>query len=786
MSLPPFSPFWFWIGVFFGGLLLYLLGSLRVRIARWREAAAKRRAEREENRRSRAAAEWRQWVAKQVQGNHIAAPLFALEEVALPPRLSPRPPAYLPKDAPRPDDIATSAVPYAPDFAELATLYRSPTLTWEQALSRGANLLLLAPSGAGKTTALSYLALRLAHQDPALGNLREFIPLFVHAADLPLPLGEEEPLQVLLEALRKGAPKRALSSLEAGFHGWLETGEVLLLVDGADELPPRRQPALADFLKQLHKAHPRLRMVVAASPAFSDGLQAVGLVPIGLALWSADEAMEFLERWGSLWQEHISPAQEQEEDLPTLLLNRWILADGAVFWPLALTLKAWAAYAGDALGGSFADSLEAYVRRFVVAGDEDNAEQVRAALEQAALGLLQGDGEPVKPKHLPSALFEQGLLRRRDGGFAFSHPILQAYLAALAMDEETAAGLAHGDWWEVRTTVLGFLLGLGKGAALAKLLVERDDAPVHADALALARASIIAESLPPEHEAVKLIAKLFADPTQPLSLRVRLGVALALSSVKGMGALIRKLLAYPNLTVRWSAALAVGLRRDSKAIEPLKALLDDRSRAVQRAAALALAAIGTTSALEVLADKLLNGDDTQRRISAEALANHVAEGWPTLREAAFYEDDLRVRRAAVFGLARIGQEWALDLLKQLQVEDSQWVVRDAATAAVERIEAHSIFAPAPLRPLHEMPWLIEFAAERGVGVSPGKPALHLLHEVLRAGAPLHQEAALEVVPYFPAEPWAEEIYPLLNSNVGELRDAAFLAFWLLHIAGALG
>ena len=821
MSIPPFSPFWFWIGVFVGSLFWYLLGSFRSLVERWREAAAKRRAARQENRLKRAASEWRRWVAEQMQANHIAAPLFALEEIVQPPRLLPKPPAYLPKDTPRPDDIATVAVPYTPDFPEAATLYHAPTLTWAEALSGGANLLLIAPDGAGKTTALSYLALQLAHQDPRLGKLSALVPLFVHASDLPLPLDEEgEPSQALLTALRKSAPRRLITLLETQLPAWLKSGKVMLLVDGADEMAPRRQPALADFLKRLLRKYPRTRTVVAAAPAFSDGLQSVGLIPIGLAMWTREEASQFLNRWGSKWEEFIAPAMTPEseissEEVNPRILNRWILGQKAVFSPLEITLKAWAAYAGDALGSTLAEAVEAYARRLLPT-EEEEAKPARAALTQIALQLTLSEGDSigervvakgiseieqtaegdalsagensdkVKVKRLLPSLLESGLLTRREGKIAFVHPIMRAYFTAEALAEGDELSLNKGDWWEGHTTALGFLLGVSKSSVLTAEMAEADAEPVHQTALALARAFAIADRFEVEQaEAVKLLAALIADPENPLNLRARLAIGLALSPAKGIGALFRKLLSHPSFTVRWAAALAVGLRRDPKAVEPLKPLLGDKSRAVQRAAALALVAIGTTSALEAVATLLLEGDDEQRRAAAEALANHPAEGYPTLREAAYFEDDLQVRRAAAFGLGRIQAEWALELLKQMSIEDSQWIVRDTAAAVRERAEAPSVFIPQPLKPLHETPWLIEFAAERGMGVSPGKGALQLLHEALRTGSPPHQEAALDYVPYYPSEPWVNDIYPILTGKVGQLRDAAFFALWLLQIAGAI-
>ena len=62
---------------------------------------------------------------------------------------------------------------------------------------------------------------------------------------------------------------------------------------------------------------------------------------------------------------------------------------------------------------------------------------------------------------------------------------------------------------------------------------------------------------------------------------------------------------------------------------------------------------------------------------------HPDEGYNMLKDAAEI-DNLLTRRAAVFGLARIPEEWALALLEHVQMEDDQWVVRGAAAEAAER------------------------------------------------------------------------------------------------------
>jgi HEAT repeat protein len=113
----------------------------------------------------------------------------------------------------------------------------------------------------------------------------------------------------------------------------------------------------------------------------------------------------------------------------------------------------------------------------------------------------------------------------------------------------------------------------------------------------------------------------------------------------------------------------------------------------------------------------------------EALANNVEEGQPALRDGSNMED-LLVRRAVVFGLARVNEPWALEILEKIQLEDQQWLVRNAAVQVMENLKRPKRYIPSPSVPLQDVPWLIDFASKLGIGVAPGKPAVNLIIQAL--------------------------------------------------------
>jgi hypothetical protein len=176
--------------------------------------------------------------------------------------------------------------------------------------------------------------------------------------------------------------------------------------------------------------------------------------------------------------------------------------------------------------------------------------------------------------------------------------------------------------------------------------------------------------------------------------------------------------------------------------------------------------------LEALGRALL--ERKKARPAARALACHPDEGFNMLRDASEVEN-LLTRRAAVFGLARVPEAWAMQILEKVSVDDEQWVVRGAAAEAAERRRNPPWRIPAPVQDPSQLPWLIAFAGKLGSGMAPGKAAMEMLrrrrqrHRWSRSqrSKPLSWMDASEFEPSQQA----------LRSDQAFLRDAAFESLW---------
>ncbi len=834
----------FWMGFLAASLFWFLLARLRPYLRRMWDSL---RAQAEANRLERGQSDEIRLgndTLRYAQGWHLGAPLFSLDEILIPARLlapAVPPMAYEP---PPSEDITDWALPDLPDWPELASYYGAPWLTPLEALQAGANLALIGQPGSGKTVTLASLACQMIRKDPQIGALERYVPVLVHASDLPLPPPDpQDPLSSLLAALSTYVTSIPAKRLPIALHNLFQQDHALLLVDGLDELPPTHLEPVVAYLSGLMSRYPGLRAVVAANPDYLDGLKQAGFQPLPLTTWGAPQRALFISRWADLWNRYIAgKGADKKTPADPLLVIGWLLNNTEFLTPLELTLKVWAAFAGDALGAAPLAALESYLRRMLAGQPARNRqvlEQIAAQMaltqeplverrvveawlggenpaaasapdapanetpggEGPASTAEKGASKKGSPKNAAKAggkaerpraggaladLLNSGLLEQRSGErLRLAHPALAGYLAAQVIAARSAGDQIAGQpEWLGKAATLNYLSILDSQAGWMGGLIQDEKAdPLLRGLLNAARWLRSApEGLPWIPGFLRRLAVYLQNEDLPLGLKARIVSALTLSGNSGIPVLLRQMSAAPQAELRQLAALGLGALRDTKSINEIIHLLDDPTPGVSRAATLALATMGEKSGLEAVAEMLLSGDESQRRAAAEGLANHPEEGYPTLEEASQVEDPA-VRRAAVFGLARTRQGWAVKLLEKMRAEDKEWLVQDAANQVLQALTVSNPRTPRPLPPLPQTAWLVAFAAERGMAVAPGKPAYDLLYRSLKEGSDDQRLAALYYLTQREDEGAVLPLYQTYFSQRGELRDRAWDTLWSLSATG---
>ncbi len=813
---PNFDSFSFWLGVVLTSLVWWVISMLRPAFRQIGENARRKRAARNEKAHAFNAVEerYRQNVLIKAQGLHMAAPLFSLDEILEPPQLLAAPARVEPGESFFTEDIVETTVPYLPAWPELAAIYKAPTISFSEALSGNSDIVLVGQTGMGKTVALASLASRLARRDPEPGLAAETLPFLIHVADLDLPVNKDNPLNSLIDLVAEKASVFDLPRLPDFIRRVFSDGRALLLLDGTDELTPDGLKNAVDFIRAIKRTYPQTRMITTASSEYLDGLVSLNFIPFALSAWNSEQRAKFLERWGDLWTRHVATESwaQISEPVDPLLINGWLNADSGALTPLELTLKAWGAFAGDLRGPRPIDALEAHIRRITPANTPREAlESLALQTNLATMPIFDprearkwvksyepNEPEPVEgtvPEEkqsrqrgksgkqsspslgLISKMAESGLLiSDRNNRMRFVHPILGGFLAGKPLANYTDAILQQPPWIGKYLAML-YLAAQGDATPLCTTLLAQTDRPLSRNLMVPAR---WLRDAPPQApwcgEVMARLAELLQQTGQPLGLRGQALAAIVQSGNPGSIVLFRQLLMEKEVELLQLAALGAGALHDGKSTELLADLLSNSNSNVRRAACLALSSIGTSAAMDAVASALLHGDEILRRSAAESLANHTGEGHNMLREGAEMKDDLNVRRAVAYGLGRIHESWAVELLVKLQTDDDQWVVRNSAQEVLEEQRKPNPHVSKRLPPPSESPWLIAFAGKKGEGISPDKPPTDLLLMALKSEDPDEQLASLSYLRMMPTEGVFGALYQAMYGGEPELREAVFQIF----------
>jgi HEAT repeat protein len=829
-----FDPLSFALGFVVATLFLWLLGNLRPVFDQMRENSRQSKEEAKARTSTPAEDSYRKIIYRRVQSLHVASSLFSLDEIVQPVHLLAPPPQIEPDMPPYSEDVVSMCVPYMPSWPELAATYNAPTLTLSQALGGGMNIVIAGQPGTGKTVALADFVSQIVTRNRSVQEWHGYVPVYVHAADLNLPVkNPAELLNAIIDAISEDAPLLALSRLPGFIQSIFQNKRAILLLDDVDELAPPAVSEIVDYLKVLIMTYPGLRIVTTGAQEHVDGLLGLGFALLVVMPWNERQQADFLEKWGELWTKYVvteSWALTAAEPVDPMLLNQWLSLDNNTgLTPLEFTLKTWGAYAGDGRGPRALDILEAHIRRLSPQNTPAEAMQILAMQsnltaqsvfdshkarewvrrfeppEEAAPGgaeaaseageSTEGAADPERGKQkakkqsrkrggqvvsapslgILSKMVDSGLLTiHRGSQMRFIHIVFSGFLAGHAMPSYgSSETLASQPAWSGRNLTMRYTSAFGDGTSLLDTLLQQEDRILERPILTAARWLRDAPRQAPwRGKMMTGLIDIIQNSVAPMGLRGQALAAFAFSGDPGIPTLFRQLGDSPAPELRQLAALGAGVIKDAKAVDTLAQRTQDNILSVRQAACLALVAINTAPALEAVATLLLRGDEDQRRAAAEALASHPAEGYATLRDGSASKDIL-LRRAVVYGLARIDQPWATQMLEKIQIDDDQWVVRNAAAEELESRKQLNPRIPRKLKAPSSTPWVIAFAGRFGMGVTPGQPATDLMLLALKSEQHEERFAALSYLRQVPSEGVIGALYNAMYSGNYELREAAF-------------
>jgi len=797
-------------------------------------------------------------IARIAQSSHLAGDLLPLTDILLEPRLIAGPQPVSPPESGTTATSVFDVIPIFHDLPQSYAPYNIETFPLTDLGAGDRQVAILGVSGAGKSTALAALALmalgelrtesldalteqaifeeeqylpereraeRIRERDRiqarALEKLHDvhqqererlgaadradhlppvpipgLVPVLVHLRDLVLSSGKYgrgsvDPAEPLVEATQRHVSAVTAQVVGSVVYAALEAGRALVLLDGYDELSPDERDACYHWLRSLRGTYPSSLMVIAGPPTGYAALATLGFTPTFLRPWQDNDYDTLVERWHAAWQAHA----RRSETIDDQTLRR-LTIDNRGRTPLDVTLKIWAALAGDAQRAGRAGWYDALIaRRLPGAAAREALPAVAAyalehggvitvdgAVEALAARFASTDKKPVQGDDLLEALLHARLARRHPGDrFSFAHPQIASFLAGealIALDPEDAAAYALEPAW---FDALGFA-----AAELNMLPIVYRHLGGTPDLLSNHLFELVhwMPDAPPDAPwrgdlFKRLAAALVAAEQYPV-LRERALAALLASRDRNVLFILRQALRSTDAHIRQLGCVGLGALGDAEALRDLTPMLGDVERNVQLAAGLALGAIGTEHALEIMVQGLLEGSDELRRAVAEALAA-IPEGGHAILRDGIVAEDIMIRRATVYGLSRVRASWALVALYRAMMEDEQWYVRTAAEEAFMAARAPEQVGPRAHPEADALPWLIRWAAERGEGVPHGQSARQVLIRALQDGGAVDESMAAMTLGRMGHVQALKPLYAALRDRHPEVRAAAFSALAQLQL-----
>ena len=741
-------------------------------------------------------------TVKFAQGHHLGSHLTALENIYTPPRFLAPPPL----DDPEHLLPASAQLNYIwPELAASAATPPVPEMTLGQLLQNGRRTLIAGGSGSGKTTLLAYITYLCAAETPPdpFAFMLPVIPAFVHLAELNLQTDGSDPLLPLITALQQRSSPLGRSGIADLLRQKLKAENLLLLLDGWDELSDEMETAVHTWLHHLFTTYTGLRTIITSSLTGCGPLLGLGFTRTVIRPWGTNELETFAAQWAKVIANN--PLPPHRFWLPgytahETTLRFWLLTQGQTsstahnpqrqYDLFVLYLKQAIAQAAESAPQQL---VEPYWQRLAYAllssGKLSLGHNDLAALAAETVTEQMGQADLSVAKALQKATLQHPLfVQDSNGGLRFLSRIWRDFLVAGYMAQQGLTDVAELHVREAAwADVLRFYVAQSGAAGLVKLLLQSQVSTPMRDALFQAASWLPEASDAGEwrQQTLILLGQMTRQRTFAQVLRLRAAIALVQTAQPGTMTFVQQLLERSDRFLRQVGVVTLsymGLTEPAQAVEMLQGALADGDGVVRETAVAALAWLSTPLAEKPLLSALVEGDDDMRRVAAAGLAHSGAVGRDILKEA-LEDEDVRVRRAAIYGLTLASEEWAEPLLLQVERKDSDWLVRTAATEALETIRARR--KPAVWTPLEprQLRWLSAYATAEGRAAPAGEAVLPFLVQVMsQATKPAIRAAAATVL----GQLADKQIIPALETAVqdpdSQVQNAAFATLCLVRRA----
>ncbi|MBE0702193.1 MAG: HEAT repeat domain-containing protein, partial [Afipia sp.] len=531
----------------------------------------------------------------------------------------------------------------------------------------------------------------------AVPTFNRLMPLYVHFAHFAFDQirGDVDPAEPLVRALQSSVGSITAKTIPGGIYSRLEQGQLLLLLDGYDELPEDLQPKALIWLEAFLQQYAE-NFVIVTGPAQGYGaLLRTGLAPVFIRPWQDLDIDRAADLWAKAYPRmagrRLMGGRKIGEE--NLLAAR---SSARALTPLETTLKIWSAYAEPESSPVIEDWFTTYIKRHLTRKIPMNGDPMPVLTAMAALQLEEGcitrarmealaiggdapaenaasedtlreelvpDGEkPAKSAQKStqntSNIQAKWLTAFKRAGlivpvgyerYRFRHDQIAAYLASLELRQLPTEQIHE---WSLKPAWHSAIAYLALHTPIDSLVKARLNASadiLHSTLIELAHwLKYAPQDAPWRGPALRYLSQLFISPNQYPLVRKRATAALVMARDASVVFIFRKSARSADALIRSLACLGLGAIGSPEGIADLQALLQDSESDVQLASAMALGIIATEEALDAMLHAFTTDSEPVRKAIAEAFAALPDEGHPILYEAV-RSDDMLMRRASVMG-----------------------------------------------------------------------------------------------------------------------------------------
>ncbi|MBN2472764.1 MAG: HEAT repeat domain-containing protein, partial [Anaerolineae bacterium] len=648
-------------------------------------------------------------------------------------------------------------------------------------------------------------------------DLHRLMPILVHFSDIvidPETTTRLDPAEPLVQGIQQNLRRLTAFTVPRYVYNRITSGQALVLLDGLDDLPEDQQTIRLAWLERFMAAYPACTVIVTGPATGYHTLSELGLTPMFIRPWMPAQVERYADKWAALWPQAAgtrrAPASPPDDRTIDVVTRR-----SCGLSPMDITARIISAYMRNEEEVEQHDRWDWYTdlttRRFKLREFETNealaddalfavANLAASMLDQGPLSeatlreqleafLAEGDNEGPKarksyrldPDRFIKLLTQDSglLVRRFNNRYEFNHPLTAAFLAsAILLDpdgERQFDRAAEDPRW--RNALPFAVMHVPQDRINRAVVNKLSHQP---DLLFLNLLELVdwMACTPPDSnwrgEVFKRLAAALIAPTQFPALREWAMAALVSTRDKNALHILRRATRSTETQIRALGCIGLGALRDSEAIRDLRPMLEDDEMDVQLAAALALGAIGTEQAVEVMHTGLYEGEENLRQAVAEGLAALPELGHTMLHDAATHPD-MMVRRASVFGLARIGTPWALTDLYRRLLEDDQWYVRSAAEQVFARARPETKETAQPHPSLDSLEWVTDWLEEHQITLDEDQDMYQVLLHMLQDGEQAYRVASAHTLARTGYLPAASALYTILTDENDTVRSVSYAA-----------